>query len=308
MDTDNLIDDERPLTLNMPTVTTKKLGMISGVTIPCILSMFSIVLFLRVGYLVGYVGIVPGLLILGASYFIVMMTVLSLCALCTNGTISSGGAYYMISRTLGPEFGASIGIMFFLANIASCALYILGLTETILANFGIENGSKANILPESYFWNILYASSVLLFCTVICTLGSQLYSKSVGAVFLVVFICICSIYTSFLTTKPFLLTTVPRNASLSINYTSFSYENFNQNLNSKFNINTTPDYLSSKIPTFMTVFAVFFNGCIGVMAGVNVSGELQFPEKAIPKGTIIAVMSTFVIYIGKLRNIWARYI
>lgn len=46
----------------------------------------------------------------------------------------------MISRSLGPEFGGSIGLMFFLAKIFACGGYVLGLVEAILDVFGADPG------------------------------------------------------------------------------------------------------------------------------------------------------------------------
>lgn len=42
----------------------------------------------------------------------------------------------MISRTLGPEVGGSIGLMFYLANVCGCAVSLLGLVESVLDVFG----------------------------------------------------------------------------------------------------------------------------------------------------------------------------
>jgi len=60
----------------------------------------------------------------------------------------------MISRALGPEFGGSIGIMFFFANVCGSALYILGLVEAVMSTFGIPEG-KGQQFIRSLPWLVL---------------------------------------------------------------------------------------------------------------------------------------------------------
>lgn len=46
----------------------------------------------------------------------------------------------MISRSLGPEFGGSIGLIFSLANAIACAMYVVGFCESmrdLLGTFGL---------------------------------------------------------------------------------------------------------------------------------------------------------------------------
>ena len=62
-------------------------------------------------------------------------TSLSLSAIATNGAIKGGGPYYLISRALGPEFGGSVGLCFYLGTTVASSMYILGAAETLIIGF-----------------------------------------------------------------------------------------------------------------------------------------------------------------------------
>lgn len=79
----------------------------------------------------------------------------------------------MISRSLGPEFGGSIGLMFFLAKVCACGEYVLGLVEAILDVFGSDPGTRlcwyylSHMHPSSSFqWTFACVVIVLLFLPV----------------------------------------------------------------------------------------------------------------------------------------------
>ncbi|KAL3182116.1 hypothetical protein MRX96_035140 [Rhipicephalus microplus] len=86
-----------------------KLGWIQGVFVRCLLNIWGVILFLRLSWVVGQAGIGLGSGIVILASVVTMLTTLSMSAICTNGEVRGGGTYYMISRSLGPEFGGSIG-------------------------------------------------------------------------------------------------------------------------------------------------------------------------------------------------------
>ena len=120
------------------------LGTFAGVFTPSILTILGIILFLRLGYVVGNAGLGHALIILFLANGISVLTSVSLSAVATNLKIKGGGDYYLISRTLGHEFGGAIGIVVFLAQSVSIAFYCLGFGE-VLANLFSANWS---ILPQ----------------------------------------------------------------------------------------------------------------------------------------------------------------
>ncbi len=107
------------------------LGTFLGVYTPSILTILGVVLFLRTGWVVGNVGLVPALAIILLAHAITVSTALSVSAVATNMQVGAGGAYYMISRSLGLEIGGAIGVPLFLAQTFSVTLYAFGLVESL---------------------------------------------------------------------------------------------------------------------------------------------------------------------------------
>uniref|UniRef100_A0A3P8QRX0 Solute carrier family 12 member 5a n=1 Tax=Astatotilapia calliptera TaxID=8154 RepID=A0A3P8QRX0_ASTCA len=108
-----------------------QLGTLMGVYMPCIQNIFGVILFLRMTWLVGIGGVI-------GTFIIVFM-----CCTTVSVVHSSGGSYYMISRSLGPEFGGAVGICFYLGTTYAGAMYILGAIELLL----IYIVPKAAIFP-----------------------------------------------------------------------------------------------------------------------------------------------------------------
>jgi amino acid transporter len=115
------------------TPTRNGLGTFAGVFTPSILTILGIILFLRLGFVVGSAGLGRALLIIGLSGAIALLTTISLSAVATNIKVKGGGDYYLISRTLGVEFGGAIGIVLFLADSVSIAFYAVGFAEALNA-------------------------------------------------------------------------------------------------------------------------------------------------------------------------------
>jgi amino acid transporter len=108
-----------------------KLGTFGGVFTPSILTILGIILFLRLGYVVGSAGLGRALIIIGFANIISVLTTISLSAIATNLKVKGGGYYYLISRTLGVEFGGAIGTVLFLAQSMSIAFYCIGMGEAV---------------------------------------------------------------------------------------------------------------------------------------------------------------------------------
>ena len=117
------------------TRTPHKFGTLGGVFTPCTLTILGVIMFLRFGQVVGRAGILQAALVVLLAKAITTLTALSLSAIATNTRVKGGGAYFLISRSLGIEFGGAIGIVFYLSQAVSVALYVIGFTEALLVAF-----------------------------------------------------------------------------------------------------------------------------------------------------------------------------
>ncbi len=115
------------------------MGTFAGVFTPSILTILGIILFLRLGYVVGSSGLVKALAIILLANVISVLTTFSVSAIATNFRVKGGGVYYLISRTLGLRYGGSIGVVLFLAQSVSIGFYCVGFAEALMAMTGGGN-------------------------------------------------------------------------------------------------------------------------------------------------------------------------
>ncbi len=115
----------------------RRFNAFGGVFTPCVLTILGVIMYLRLGHVVGRAGVLGALAIVLGSALITFLTSLSLSAIATNTRVQGGGAYFLISRTLGPEFGGAIGAVFYFAQAVSVALYVIGFSEAFVETFGL---------------------------------------------------------------------------------------------------------------------------------------------------------------------------
>ncbi len=228
------------------------LGTFGGVFTPSILTILGVIMYLRFGWVVGNVGLLGTLLIVTISTSITFLTALSISAIASDQRVRVGGAYYMISRSLGLETGGAVGIPLFFAQALSVALYTIGFAESLVAVFPVLD------------------QRLVALVTTIAVGGLAL--KSARAAIKVQYFIMAAIAVSLL---------------------SFA---FGGSVGPE-----AHDALNAPIGdvtrhSFWVVFAVFFPAVTGIMAGVNLSGDLKHPGKSIPRGTLAAVGVGYLIY------------
>ncbi|KAL2835710.1 amino acid permease-domain-containing protein [Aspergillus pseudoustus] len=266
-----------------------KFGTFSGVFVPTSLNVLSILMFLRFGFILGQAGLLGMLGLLAISYTINLVTTMSLSAIATNGTVKGGGAYYLISRSLGPEFGGSIGIVFYLGSVLNTGMNAVGLIDCFTENFGTETGTWYNFLEEGFWWQYLWGTIILILCTGICLAGSSIFTRASNGLLITLLVATLSIPVSAIAMQPF---SVPK---LGVHFTGIRLRTFLGNLKP----NLTKGAAGSQIPgreNFQDLFGILFPATGGIFAGASMSGDLKNPSKSIPRGTLYGLALTFVLY------------
>ncbi|KAG7270042.1 hypothetical protein CRUP_036869 [Coryphaenoides rupestris] len=221
-----------------------KFGWIKGVLVRCMLNIWGVMLFIRLSWVFGQAG--------------------------------WGGAYYLISRSLGPEFGGSIGLIFAFANAVAVAMYVVGFAETVV---------QLLIDYDVIMVDPLNDIRIIGCLTVILLLGISLAGmewEAKAQIFLLIILLLAIV-------NVFVGTFIPA-TDLKKSQGFFNYHK------SIFMENFRPDFRDNE--SFFSVFAIFFPAATGILAGANISGDLKDAQAAIPKGTLWAILITGVTYLG----------
>ncbi|XP_016352189.1 solute carrier family 12 member 5-like [Sinocyclocheilus anshuiensis] len=184
-----------------------RMGTLMGVYLPCLQNILGVILFLRMTWMVGIGGVIEAFIIVLMCCSTTMLTAISMSAIATNGVVPAGGAYYMISRSLGPEFGGAVGICFYLGTTFAGAMYILGCIEILLvyivpqaAVFKMEGLEGAEAEAAMLNNMRVYGTLVLSFMAIVVFVGVK-YVNKLALVFLACVICsILAVYAGVIKT------------------------------------------------------------------------------------------------------------
>jgi len=115
----------------------KKFGAFAGVFTPSILTILGVIMYMRLGWVIGNAGLIGAIAIIIIAHVIAVTTGLSVSSVATDKKIGAGGIYYVLSRSMGIPIGGSIGIALYVGTAFSIALYLIGFSESFNSYFGL---------------------------------------------------------------------------------------------------------------------------------------------------------------------------
>jgi amino acid transporter len=242
---------------------TKTFGTFGGVFTPTLLTILGVIMYLRLGWIVGNAGLLGAWIIIIISFLITLTTALSMSSITTNVRIGAGGAYAIISQSLGLEIGGSLGIPRYVSQGLAVTMYIFGFREGWLIIFPDHPAFIVDIVVFAIVYGIAYKSADL----------------AIKTQYIIMLIMVASIVVIIMAAH---------------------YGSMQQSTAEVLKLGDFPGSVENGFSgsNFWIVFAVFFPAATGIMAGANMSGELKDPRKSIPIGTLWAIAISFVIYMG----------
>ncbi len=217
-------------------------------------------MYLRFGWVVGNLGLGMTIVIVILANIITFITGLSAAAIATNIKVGVGGVYYLVSRSLGLETGGAIGIAFYISRTLSITFYAFGLAESILLFWPVEA------------WGAMPGYAIPVFTSVIIIAITLISGKSAELV---------------------LKFQVPMLILVGLSILALMIGVFTNELRAPM---MTPNYFTEP-GGFWIIFAVFFPGVTGFLAGIAMSGDLKTPGKSIRVGVIWSVIAGTAVYL-----------
>ncbi|CAH1153516.1 unnamed protein product [Phaedon cochleariae] len=172
------------------------MGTLIGVYLPCIQNIFGVILFIRLTWVVGTAGALQGFLIVLCCCCVTMLTAISMSAIATNGVVPGGGSYFMISRSIGPEFGGAVGMLFYTGTTLAGAMYIVGAVEILLMYITDKLTLFGDITDDEVKFNNfrVYGTAVLAVMGTIVYFGVKFVNKFATVALACVIFSILAVY------------------------------------------------------------------------------------------------------------------
>jgi amino acid transporter len=160
----------------------RKYGTFVGVFVPAILMLFGVIIFLRLGWIVGMAGLSTTMVIITLASLIALISVLSMSAIATNIEVKAGGIYYILSRSLGFEVGSAIGLPLYLKECLTIAFCVIGFAESL-----------KDLIPS---WDISYIGlSTLAILTFLASTSTRSAMKVQMVIFIITIVTLVSLFT-----------------------------------------------------------------------------------------------------------------
>ncbi|KAM9182735.1 solute carrier family 12 member 3 [Mergus octosetaceus] len=253
-----------------------RFGWVKGVMIRCMLNIWGVILYLRLPWITAQAGIALTWLIILISVTVTTITGLSISAISTNGKVKSGGTYFLISRSLGPELGGSIGLIFAFANAVAMAMHTVGFAETVRDLLQEHDALMVDPTNDIRIIGVVTVTVLLG----ISLAGMEWEAKAQVLFFLVILVSFANYLVG---------TVIPATAEKQAKgFFGYRADIFVQNL--------APSWRGPE-GSFFSLFSIFFPSATGILAGANISGDLKDPAVAIPKGTLMAIFWTTISYL-----------